>query len=111
MDALFKGSKIATVNICCYQVLSIKFVTLKRPLALNDMFLHAIQRVIMPGAKKKCSESDVKVAVGRISGGGWIVYEVSMESHSTLKERLLILSSGANFERGNAFSRDLERRH
>jgi DNA gyrase inhibitor GyrI len=56
------------------------------------------------GQKKKCSEGDVKVAVGRISGGGWTVYKVSKKSHNILKERLLIFISGANSERGNAVS-------
>jgi hypothetical protein len=61
------------------------------------MFLHAIQTVIMPGAKKKCSESEVKVHLD-----GWTLYKASKESHNILNERPLILISGANFERRNA---------
>jgi hypothetical protein len=41
--------------------------------------MHVIQTVIVPGAKKKYSESDVKAAVGRISEGVWSVYKVSKE--------------------------------
>jgi hypothetical protein len=86
----------------CVAAKCIKFVTLKRPLALSGMFFCTQFRVIMPGAKKKHTERERERERRESCSwtnfrGEWAVHEISRGSHTTLKESLLILKSGAKF--------------